>query len=384
TLNDAGVDIDRVLSVRDTKSGIIEALDLIKPTTKLVLITGGLGPTRDDITKHTLNEYFGGELVFNQEAYDNVERIFKMFNREVIEVNRQQAFVPSASKMLLNEMGTAPGMLFERHGTYYISMPGVPYEMKHIVNTHILPLIKEKLNTGVVLHHTLLTQGVGESFLAEMIKDWENELHSELSLAYLPSPGMVKLRLTIKGENEERLQSILSEAVSKVKPLIEKHIYGEEGDTLEIILGKLLKDRKATLATAESCTGGNIARMITSVAGSSAYFNGSVVAYANEVKQNILGVKESDLIEYGAVSEPVVRQMAEGVKNAIGTHYAIATSGIAGPDGGTEEKPVGTIWIAVSGPKGTKAQKFSFGNNRIRNIKKTTFMGMNMLRELLL
>jgi nicotinamide-nucleotide amidase len=380
-LNDVGVDVDRVVSIRDTKEAIVEALENVKPKTKLVLLTGGLGPTKDDITKYTLQDYFGGDLVFNQEAYDNVERIFKMFKKEVIEVNRLQAMIPSTCIMLLNEMGTAPGMLFERDGVHYVSMPGVPYEMKHLIRTHVLPLIKEKLNPGVVIHRTILTQGLGESFLAEIIKDWQDSLHEEISLAYLPSAGMVKMRLTVKGRDEKFLNELIEDAVAKLLPQIEKYVYGTENDTLESVVGALLKNDNATLSSAESCTGGNIARLLTTIPGSSAYFIGSVVAYHNKVKQNMLDVSENHLKTYGAVSEPVVLQMANGAKEKFGTDYAVATSGIAGPDGGTKDKPVGTIWIAVAGPKRTITRKFNFGNNRLRNIQKTSFMALNMLRE---
>jgi nicotinamide-nucleotide amidase len=380
-LNDVGVDVDRVVSIRDTKEAIIEALENVKPKTQLVLLTGGLGPTKDDITKYTLQDYFGGDLVFNQEAYDNVERIFKMFKKEVIEVNRLQAMIPSTCIMLLNEMGTAPGMLFERDGVHYVSMPGVPYEMKHLIRTHVLPLIKEKLNPGVVIHRTILTQGLGESFLAEIIKDWQDSLHEEISLAYLPSAGMVKMRLTVKGRDEKFLNELIEDAVAKLLPQIEKYVYGTENDTLESVVGALLKNDNATLSSAESCTGGNIARLLTTIPGSSAYFIGSVVAYHNNVKQNMLDVSENDLKTHGAVSEPVVLQMANGAKEKFGTDYAVATSGIAGPDGGTKDKPVGTIWIAVAGPKRTITRKFNFGNNRLRNIQKTSFMALNMLRE---
>jgi nicotinamide-nucleotide amidase len=380
-LNDVGVDVDRVVSIRDTKEAIIEALENVKPKTQLVLLTGGLGPTKDDITKYTLQDYFGGDLVFNQEAYDNVERIFKMFKKEVIEVNRLQAMIPSTCIMLLNEMGTAPGMLFERDGVHYVSMPGVPYEMKHLIRTHVLPLIKEKLNPGVVIHRTILTQGLGESFLAEIIKDWQDSLHEEISLAYLPSAGMVKMRLTVKGRDEKFLNELIEDAVAKLLPQIEKYVYGTENDTLESVVGALLKNDNATLSSAESCTGGNIARLLTTIPGSSAYFIGSVVAYHNKVKQNMLDVSENHLKTYGAVSEPVVLQMANGAKEKFGTDYAVATSGIAGPDGGTKDKPVGTIWIAVAGPKRTITRKFNFGNNRLRNIQKTSFMALNMLRE---
>ena len=380
-LNDVGVDVDRVVSIRDTKEAIIEALENVKPKTQLVLMTGGLGPTKDDITKYTLQDYFGGDLVFNQEAYDNVERIFKMFKKEVIEVNRLQAMIPSTCIMLLNEMGTAPGMLFERDGVHYVSMPGVPYEMKHLIRTHVLPLIKEKLNPGVVIHRTILTQGLGESFLAEIIKDWQDSLHEEISLAYLPSAGMVKMRLTVKGRDEKFLNELIEDAVAKLLPQIEKYVYGTENDTLESVVGALLKNDNATLSSAESCTGGNIARLLTTIPGSSAYFIGSVVAYHNNVKQNMLDVSENDLKTHGAVSEPVVLQMANGAKEKFGTDYAVATSGIAGPDGGRKDKPVGTIWIAVAGPKRTITRKFNFGNNRLRNIQKTSFMALNMLRE---
>jgi len=283
--------------------------------------------------------------------------------------------------MLLNEMGTAPGMLFERDGVYYVSMPGVPYEMKHLIRTHVLPLIKEKLNPGVVIHRTILTQGLGESFLAEIIKDWQDSLHEEISLAYLPSAGMVKMRLTVKGRDEKFLNELIEDAVAKLLPQIEKYVYGTENDTLESVVGALLKNDNATLSSAESCTGGNIARLLTTIPGSSAYFIGSVVAYHNNVKQNMLDVSENDLKMHGAVSEPVVLQMANGAKEKFGTDYAVATSGIAGPDGGRKDKPVGTIWIAVAGPKRTITRKFNFGNNRLRNIQKTSFMALNMLRE---
>jgi len=383
-LNDAGVDVEQVRSIRDTKSAIINAVNSISSKTKLVLITGGLGPTKDDITKHTLLEYFGGKMVFNQEAYNNVERIFKMFGKEVIEVNRQQAMVPNSCKMLLNEMGTAPGMLFEKNGVYYVSMPGVPYEMKHIIRTHILPLIAEKLNPGVVLHRTILTHGIGESFLAERIKVWEENLNPQIALAYLPSPGMVKLRLTIKGVNRDELTQIVDAAEKELMPLIVHHVFGNEGDSLEKIIGLLLIENEATLATAESCTGGNIAHLLTTVPGSSQYFMGSVVSYNTSVKENVLKVKTKTLEEFGVVSKAVVLEMAEGVKNLLGTNYAIATSGIAGPDGGTEEKPVGTVWIAVLGPNKTVAKQFNFGDNRTRNIKKSSLMALDILRQMLM
>ena len=383
-LNLRGVDIDRIVSIRDTKEAIVHALDQVKPTTQLVLITGGLGPTKDDLTKHVLTEYFGGELIQNDEALENIHRLFNTIGLKVNAVNEAQALLPSTAKALINEVGTASGMHFEKNKCHYISMPGVPYEMKNIMKVHILPFIEEHLVSGHIVHKTLLTHGVPESVLAEMISNWEEELPNPLKLAYLPSPGMVKLRITAKGGDRGFLEASIAREALQLKKLIGNHIYGEDDDSLEKLVGRLLKDKRANLATAESCTGGHLAHRITSVPGSSAYFNGSVVAYDNAIKERVLGVSASSLEEYGAVSEAVVCQMAEGICKLMGTHYGLATSGVAGPDGGSEEKPVGTVWIAVAGPSGTVAKKFTFGKDRLRNIHRSSFMALSMLRQSLI
>lgn len=385
-LNLVGVDIHAIHSVRDTPEAIVEALGMIHPQTKLVLLTGGLGPTKDDLTKHTLNDYFGGKLVYHEEVYQHIVKLFASMGRVPNEMNRGQAELPDVCQVLFNEVGTASGMRFQKNDTYYISMPGVPYEMKHLMEKHVLPWVVTDLMDAVIVHRTIMTQGLPESELAEKLESWESALPKPLKLAYLPSPGLVKLRITAKGikGDEDRLKTLVDGEADKLNLLIGDSIYGEADMKLEEIVGQLLLSAKQTIATAESCTGGYIAHKITSIAGSSAYFNGSVVAYANEVKVKMLGVNEADILMHGAVSERVVRQMAEGIRKRMGTDWGIATSGIAGPDGGSAEKPVGTVWIAWAGPEGTTAQVFSFGKYRERNIKKATWMALDVLRKKIL
>ncbi len=382
-LNELGVEVLQVRSIRDVDTAIVNALDSLDERSKLVLITGGLGPTKDDLTKYTLQKYFGGDWVRVPEAEDNVRRLFAALGREPQQVNLDQAVLPTSCKPLINKMGTASGMWFDKNGVAVISMPGVPYEMKSLMSDYILPWAAQQLKDQNIIHHTLLTQGQGESIIAERISHIEDSLPTELSLAYLPSPGMVKLRLTARGSNRSQLESAVGQYAGQIKTELKDILFGEKADRLEQLIGIQLKNAGATLSTAESCTGGYIASKITSVPGSSAYFLGSVVAYDNEIKKNWLGVPASDIEAYGAVSEKVVTAMAEGVKQKMGTTYAIATSGIAGPDGGTAEKPVGTVWIAVSGPDGTLAKKFQFGSHRERNIKKSGLMALDILRKML-
>lgn len=382
-LNELGVEVLQVRSIRDVDSAIVNALDSLDPRSKLVLITGGLGPTKDDLTKYTLQKYFGGDWVRVPEAEENVRRLFAALGREPQQVNLDQSVLPTSCKPLINKMGTASGMWFDKNGVAVISMPGVPYEMKALMSDYILPWASDQLKDQNIIHHTLLTQGQGESIIAERISHIEDSLPTELSLAYLPSPGMVKLRLTARGSNRSQLESAVSQYAGQIKTELKDILFGEKADRLEQLIGIQLKNAGATLSTAESCTGGYIASKITSVPGSSAYFLGSVVAYDNEIKKNWLGVPASDIEAHGAVSEQVVTAMAEGVKQKMGTTYAIATSGVAGPDGGTAEKPVGTVWIAVSGPDGTLAKKFQFGSHRERNIKKSGLMALDILRKML-
>lgn len=383
-LNLIGVDIARITSISDSKEAITGALDALLPNTTLVLITGGLGPTKDDITKHTLADYFRMKLVYRADVYTHIEKLFESLGRKPNGLNRAQAEVPDGCRVLFNDTGTAPGMLFVQDGRYICSMPGVPYEMKFIMEKRLLPIVEAELIRQHIVHKTILTVGVPESELSESLNDFEAELPSFIKMAYLPRPGMVRLRLTAKGNDEAVLREAISAQAKKLKEILGAVVYGQEVDRLEQIVGEMLAARGETISTAESCTGGYIAHLLTSIAGSSRYFMGSIVAYDNAVKAAQLGVSETSLLEVGAVSEDVIRQMAEGAKTRLNTTWALATSGIAGPDGGSPEKPVGTVWIAIAGPSGTKARKFQFGNDRERNIKKSAFAALDMLRMELL
>ena len=380
-LNLNGISVKQKRVIADDAETIKQALDAILPETILVFMTGGLGPTNDDITKVTLNEYFGGELVFHPDVFDHITQLFASFNRVPSETNRGQALLPNVCTPLPNKMGTAPGMRFEKDGRYYFSLPGVPYETENLVEHTILPWIKDNLQKGTVVHKTILTQGVPESELAEKLADWENALPKGVNLAYLPSAGMVRLRLTSYIGTEEEARAIVEREAQKVIDMLGDIVFGENAQTLEEVIGISLRNNKNTLSTAESCTGGYIAHLITSVSGSSEYFMGSVVSYSNQAKVEMLDVNPDSIREHGAVSKEVVLQMAEGARQKFHTDFAIATSGVAGPTGGTPEKPVGTIWIAVAGPDGAKAKCFSFGRNRERNIQKTAMMGLDLLRR---
>ena len=378
-LNMAGIKVHQITSISDNQEHILQTLKEASSRVQLILITGGLGPTKDDITKQTLCKYFDTSLVFSEEAYKNVENLFYHRGVKVTEVNRQQAMVPANCKVLPNVNGTAPCMWFEKENCIYVSMPGVPFEMKAIMEQEVIPLLLHK-QKQVIIHRTILTEGVGESMLASIIEPWEDALPEFIKLAYLPQPGMVRLRLTAYGKDREVLQDAVSKAEKELYPLAGKYIFGFDNDTIESVIGQLLRQKGMTLSTAESCTGGNIAQLITSIAGSSDYFKGSVVAYSNEIKEKMLGVPHQTLVDHGAVSEQTVIAMAEGIKERFNTDYSIAVSGIAGPGGGTDEKPVGTTWIAVATPTGTTARKFLLGDHRGRNIRKASVAALNMLR----
>jgi nicotinamide-nucleotide amidase len=388
-LNLSGFRVNQVTVISDEREYILAAMAHAELGAEIVLISGGIGPTRDDITKHTLSEFFGARLVFNEEAYRDVEAIFARRGYRVTELNRRQAELPESCIGIPNQAGTARGMWFEKERTgggktIFVSMPGVPFEMKAMMTDHIIPRLKEMFCTPFIYHKTLLTQGIGESFLAAQIGDWENALPENIKLAYLPQPGIVRLRLTGIGKEEQILRQQVDAEAAKLEILIPEHIFGYDEDTLEEIVGQLLKARNATLATAESCTGGYIAHLITTIPGSSAYFKGSVVAYSNEIKQNILGVTTESLQKYGAVSKEVVIEMAISLQTLFDVDYVIATSGISGPDGGTHEKPVGTTWIAISTPEEVFALKYAFGDSRDRNIRRTALQALNLLRKKLL
>lgn len=380
-LNLNGISVFQKRVIADDADAIKSALDSISPKTKLVFMTGGLGPTKDDITKKTLLEYFGGEMVFHDHIYAHIENLFASFGRVPSETNRGQALLPSSCEPVLNSVGTAPGMRFEKDGVYYFSTPGVPYETEHLIESKIVPWIAENLVKGTVVHKTILTQGVPESELADMLSDFEDHLPEGVKLAYLPSPGMVKLRLTSYSGTEEEARSRVEQLAGEMTGIIGPVVFGHEAQTLEEVIGIRLREMGATLATAESCTGGYLSHLITSVAGSSDYFMGGVVSYANQSKEHLLGVESEALRNHGAVSKEVVMQMARGAQLKFGTTYALATSGVAGPGGGSEEKPVGTVWIATATPDGVKAKKFNFGNSRQRNIRKAALMALDLLRK---
>jgi nicotinamide-nucleotide amidase len=383
-LNMKGIKVHQITSISDDREHILETLKEAENRADIILITGGLGPTKDDITKSTLCEYFASNLVFDQETYNNVEALFKLRGYPVTELNRRQAEVPANCTPIQNRNGTAPGMWFERNEKIFVSMPGVPFEMKTMMTEKVLPKLAGKLNLGFIVHKTILTQGVGESFLAKTIEDWEDALPKNIKLAYLPQPGMVRLRLSASGKDKAGLFGAIEEQHQKLLKIIPDFIFGYDDETLESVVGKLLRKHKMTVATAESCTGGYIAHLITSVPGSSEYFMGSVIAYSNKVKQAELGVMTGSLEKFGAVSEAVVREMAEGIRKKFGTDFSVSTSGVAGPDGGTDEKPVGTTWIAVATPEKVVSQKFLLGEHRGRNIHKAALAALNMLRMALL
>ena len=377
--------VTKSLTISDEKSDIIAAIDLLLKDSNIIIITGGLGPTKDDITKYTLAEYFSMKLKRNQEVLEKIEDFFKIRGREMLEVNRQQADLPENCRVIENKSGTASGMWFEKDGKIIISMPGVPYEMKSMMSEVVIPDLVKIFKPVAVYHRTILTQGMGESFLADILKYWENDLRSKgHSLAYLPSPGIVKLRVSSGGKDVNELKLIVDDYCEKLYEIIPEWIYGEGDDLLEALVGKLLTNKKMTLSTAESCTGGYISHLITSVSGSSTYYMGSVVSYSNEIKTKQLKVDEKLFSTVGAVSKEVVEQMALGVKEKLKTDYSIAVSGVAGPDGGSEEKPVGTVWIAIGTPSGLVSKKYLFENNRERNIRRAALTSLNMLRKILI
>jgi len=380
-LNKEGFDVSRITSIQDTAEAIKAGLDEALNRVDVVLMTGGLGPTKDDITKQTLADYFGSELVFNQEVYDNVCQLLKGRVKNINKLNKGQAYVPDNCIPINNPVGTAPVMWFNHGEKVVVSMPGVPGEMKHAITNEILPRLKQRYTTHHIIHKTILVFNIPEAVLAEQLEDWEDTIPDYISLAYLPSPGRIRLRLTAKTDDEAMAQNDISTLVEGLHRIVGDSIYGDEDKPVQELLGKALKEAGKTLAVAESCTGGHIGHLLTTVPGSSAYFKGGIIAYDNEVKEKLLGVRKEDLITFGAVSQTVVEQMAIGAKNTLGTDYAIATSGIAGPDGGTEEKPVGTVWIAIAGDFGVISKKYNFYKVRERNIQRAADSGMVMLLQ---
>ena len=380
-----GIEIYQITSVHDDHDHIIRAIKNAEQHADLVVITGGLGPTKDDITKHTLCEYFNTKLVFHEPTLKTIYERFKFRGIDMNKMNRDQAMLPESCTILPNKMGTAPGMWFEKNDTIFVSMPGVPFEMKYLVEFELLPRLRKTGRTKAIFHKTVLTQGVPESMLAERIADWEDALPTHIKLAYLPNPMAVRLRLSAIGDDLEALKSDVEKEIEKLKTIIPEAIFGYDLETMAEVIGRELVQQNKKLAVAESCTGGYISHLITSVSGSSEYYSGSVTSYSNEMKEKLLGVSRENLEKYGAVSEQVAREMVEGVKRVMNADYAVATTGIAGPTGGTEEKPVGTVWIAVSGPEKTWVKKYTFiGDQRDRNIVRSGQSALQLLRRMVL
>lgn len=382
-LNAAGIRIKQISSVSDNREHILSALKEASERADLILITGGLGPTKDDITKTTLAEYFQVGMKRDQETLDNVARIFARYNRPLLEVNIRQADVPENCEVLLNKNGTAPGMWFQEKDKVFVSMPGVPFEMMYLMEDLVIPKLKAAFDLPKIIHQTILTAGEGESFLAERIADIEDQLPPEIKLAYLPKLGVVRLRLSAYGEDEEKLKQELKIQTKKITERLGPTVVATEDIPLEKAILLLMAKNKQTLSLAESCTGGYLAHLFTSLPGASGVFVGGAVSYSYEMKERMLGVNPDTLWETGAVSEETVREMAEGALRNFSSDYAIAVTGIAGPDGGTPEKPVGTVWIAVATKDKTSAKKYVFGNKRIQNIERTATNAMVDLLKLL-
>jgi len=383
-LDEIGVKVVRKTTIGDEEEEILSAFRDAEERADVVLITGGLGPTKDDLTKPCLAKYFSSDLAINEKALEELTALFKQINRELTPINREQALLPVKSEMVSNKLGTAAGMWFHERGKVFVSMPGVPYEMKKMMEDTVIPKIQKTFETPLIYHKVIKTIGIGESWLSEMIADWEDNLPQHIGLAYLPSIGQVKLRLTATGNDLINLKTDVDSLIEAILPTIKEYVFGYNEETIESAVGKKLAKNKLTIATAESCTGGYVAHRITSVPGSSHYFMGSVIAYDNEVKLKHLDVGESIIRNHGAVSEATVEEMAKNVRIKLSTDIGIATSGIAGPSGGTPEKPVGTIWIAYADQHKCVSKKLSLSKNRDLNIKYTTASLLNLLRVELL
>jgi len=383
-LNQIGIDVKKRIAIGDSAEDMWHALDMESKEADVILLTGGLGPTSDDITKELLCKYFDGKMIVNDGALENVKYLFEnVYKKPVSNVNLAQAEVPDVCEVIQNKRGSAPGMIFKKEGKIFISMPGVPYEMQGIMN-EVIPYLKEQFTLPVIIHKTILTAGIGESALAEMIADFEGNLPEEIKLAYLPNYGMVRLRLTTSGFDKIATQKVIDEQFHQLKEFVKKYMVTDEDETMQVVLGKLLLNNEKTISTAESCTGGTIASLITSVAGSSAYYEGSIVSYSYEVKETLLDVKNQTLNKYGAVSEETVIEMLKGLLNRMHTDYGIAVSGIMGPGGGTPDKPVGTVWIAVGNKEKYVAQKIHLRFERHKNIEVASIMALNMMRKFIL
>lgn len=382
-LSQVGIPVKSCSTISDDEASIIETIDIALKRSDIVIVTGGLGPTKDDITKHVLCKYFETHLEINDTVLERITGYFAARGKQMLDVNIQQAALPANCTILDNLQGTASGMWFDKNGAVLISMPGVPYEMKNIMKNEVIPRLKNIFNVSSIFHKTILLQGIGESYLADEMQDWEKRIKLEgFGLAYLPSVGAVKLRITSPNgiEDDSKIENYFKELSEKLP----KHVYGRGDESLSEVVGKLLIQGKKTVGTVESCTGGALATTFVSIPGSSAYYQGSLLTYSNELKHNLAGVIPSDLEKYGAVSEQIVSQLAENGRKKLGVDYCISTSGIAGPDGGSDDKPVGTVWIGIASSDGVYTCKFNFGDNRERNIQLTVLTALNLLRCTLL
>ncbi len=383
-LNEVGFKVVEVVAIADDHELIIKKLQEASEIADLVLMTGGLGPTKDDITKVAIADYYKVGMTFSQETWDRIQKIFSRLGRPTTPAHKQQCYMPANAELLYNKKGSAPGMWFEQNGTIMVSMPGVPYEMKYIMENGVLPRLIGGYSSRTFLYRTIRTAGTGESHLAQLLEQFEDNLPENMKLAFLPNVGEVRLRLTIEGDDQAETEQLLSQKVDELVATIPEYVYGYDKDLLEQAIGILLKENGLMLGTAESCTGGTVAQRITSIPGSSAYFKGSIVAYSNDVKEYRLGVQKATLVNHGAVSEPTVQEMVKGIIQALKVDIGIATSGIAGPGGGTKEKPVGTIWIAVGNKEKVVTHKLQLGKDRLMNIKYTSSYALNMVRKFLL
>lgn len=383
-LNEIGVAVKKRIAIGDSSQEIVNTLTSEIDSVEVILMTGGLGPTSDDITKEVLCEYFGGKMVVDSGALENVKHLFeKIYKKPTSNVNLAQAEVPDVCEVIQNKRGSAPGMLFRKNNSVIISMPGVPYEMQGIMNEVVI-LLKEQFKLPAIIHHTILTFGIGESALAELISEFEKELPSKIKLVYLPNYGMVRLRLSTSGFDTKAIQSLINNEFEKLKLLVAQYMVTDMDDSMQVVLGKLLLEKQKTISTAESCTGGAIAALISSVPGASAYFEGSIVSYSYNIKEKLLGVSNDTLNDQGAVSEATVIEMLKGLLQNLDTDYGIAVSGIMGPGGGTEDKPVGTVWVAVGDKINIVTQRFQQRYERYKNIEVTSVMALNMMRKFIL
>lgn len=380
-LADSGFQVVRITAVGDNEEDILQAIDKAFSRATIVLTTGGIGPTKDDITKKTLCKYFNSGMHFSHEVYMNIEELYMTNGRVMNALTKDQALVPNVATVIQNRVGTAPCTWFNKEEKVLVSMPGVPMEMKWLMNNEIVPRLRNRFGRDLYISHlTLWVKGYAESQLAIYLSEFEDALPEFVSLAYLPQPSIIRLRLTATHPDESLVSKTLADLKQQLVALLDGHILADQDKAIEIQIGETLKKHQATVGTAESCTGGSIAKLLTAVSGSSAYFKGSIVAYANEVKENLLQVSTADLQSKGAVSQEVVEQMAKGAIQTLNCDYAIATSGVAGPTGGTDEKPVGTIWIAIAHKDGeVYSEKYFFGRDRTQNIARTTNVALLML-----